>query len=410
MTRLDCRFCQTPLHETFVDLGMSPLANSYVKPEDLTCPEVFYPLHTYVCGECYLVQLPMAASPEEIFSDYAYFSSFSDSWLEHAERYAQAATQRFALGPEHRVIEIASNDGYLLRFFKERGIPVLGIEPAKNVAAAAEKIGIPSRTEFFGSELADRLVEEGIGADLLIANNVLAHTPYLNDFVDGLARVLKPNGVVTLEFPHLQRLMEGNQFDTIYHEHFSYFSLTAVRRVLESKGLSVFDVEEWPTHGGSLRVFAGLAGGPHEESPRVARLAEREERLGFATMAPYRAFDARVQATKRRLLEFLIEARDQGKRVVGYGAPAKGNTLLNYCGARADLVEYTVDRSPHKQGLYLPGTRIPIRDPDHLRRDRPDYVLILPWNLKDEITEQMRDVTEWGGRFVVAVPELEVFG
>ncbi len=409
MSQLDCRHCKTPLHRTFVDLGMSPLANSYLRPEELRRPETFYPLHTYVCDECHLVQLPMAASPEEIFSDYAYFSSYSDSWLQHAESYVEAMTERFAFGPRSQVIEVASNDGYLLRFFKQRGVPVLGIEPAANVARAAEEIGIPTRVEFFGAELAGKLAAEDVRADLLLGNNVLAHTPYLNDFVDGLRIALKTDGVVTLEFPHLQQLVDHNQFDTIYHEHFSYFSFTAVHQILGSAGLRVFDVEEWPTHGGSLRVFAGHADGPHEVGERVRELLGREERLGYGTDEPYRTFGERVKATKRRLLEFLMKAKDEGKRVAGYGAPAKGNTLLNYCGVRADFLDYTVDRSPHKQGLYLPGTRIPILAPDHLREDRPEYVLILPWNLRDEIAEQMSDVRDWGGRFVVAIPDLEVF-
>ncbi len=410
MTKLECRFCSTPLHRTFVDLGSSPLANSYLEPAQLTQPESFYPLHTWVCDWCHLVQLPEIASPEAIFSDYAYFSSYSDSWLRHASGYAAAMTERFGLSAASHVVEVASNDGYLLRFFKEREVPVLGIEPARNVAAAAEKIGIPTRVEFFGEELARRLVAEGVGADLLVGNNVLAHTPYLNDFVAGLKIVLKPQGVITLEFPHLQQLIEHNQFDTIYHEHFSYFSFTVVRKILGSHGLAVFDVEELSTHGGSLRVFAGHAGDDERPaSERVDELLSREERLGYSTEEPYRWFGERVKATKRRLLYFLMRVKDTGKRIVGYGAPAKGNTLLNYCGIRTDFLDYTVDISPHKQGLYLPGTHIPIHGPDHVRENRPDYVLILPWNIKDEIMEQMSDVREWGGQFVVGIPEVQVF-
>jgi hypothetical protein len=409
MIDLQCRLCSTPLARTFVDLGTSPLANSYVNAEGLARPETFYPLHTYVCGECRLVQLPMAASPEEIFSDYAYFSSFSESWLRHAERYAAAMVERFALDSDSLAVEIASNDGYLLRYLKERTIKVLGIEPAANVAGEAEKLGIPTRVEFFSSEGAQKLRDEGFQADLITANNVLAHTPFLNDFVEGIRILLKERGVATLEFPHLQRLIEGNQFDTIYHEHFSYFSCTTVKRLFEEHGLALFDVEEWPTHGGSLRIFASPEKAGREPSERVRELLEREQRLGYLTDEPYRKFDDEVKATKRRLLEFLIRAHDEGKRVAGYGAPAKGNTLLNYCGVRGDLVGYTVDRSPHKQGLYLPGTRIPIRSPDELREDRPDYVLILPWNLREEIVQQMSDVYEWGGRFVVAIPKVEVF-
>ncbi|MCP4654338.1 MAG: class I SAM-dependent methyltransferase [bacterium] len=410
MSKLECRFCSTPLHRTFVDLGSSPLANSYLEPAQLAEPEPFYPLHTWVCDWCHLVQLPEIADPEAIFSDYAYFSSYSDSWLRHAEDYAAAMTERFGLTAASQVVEVASNDGYLLRFFKEREVPVLGIEPARNVAAAAEKIGIPTRVEFFGEELARRLVAEGIGADLVVGNNVLAHTPHLNDFVAGLKIVLKPQGVITLEFPHLQQLIEHNQFDTIYHEHFSYFSFTVVRKVLGSHALAVFDVEELPTHGGSLRVFAGHAGdGERPAGERVDELLSREERLGYSTEEPYRWFGERVKATKRRLLYFLMRVKDTGKRIAGYGAPAKGNTLLNYCGIRTDFLDYTVDISPHKQGLYLPGTHIPIHGPDHLREHRPDYVLILPWNIQDEIMEQMSDVRGWGGQFVVAIPEVKVF-
>jgi hypothetical protein len=406
MSHPSCRFCQAPLERTFVDLGASPLANSYLQEENLVSPEAFYPLHTYVCDGCHLVQLPMAASPEEIFSDYAYFSSFSDFWLRHAETYAAAMVERFHLGADDLAVEIASNDGYLLRFLKERGIRVLGVEPAANVARAAEEIGIPTRVEFFGSEVAEELRGEGVRPRLMTANNVLAHTPYLNDFVKGISILLADGGVATLEFPHLQQLVENNQFDTIYHEHYSYFSFTTVRAVFAAQGLRIFDVEEWPTHGGSLRIFAA-SGRPEEAS--VGELLEREEKLGYTTPRPYEAFSERVRATKRRLLEFLIREKDAGRTIAGYGAPAKGNTLLNYCGVRGDFVDYTVDRSPHKQGLYLPGTHIPILSPDDLRERQPDFVFVLPWNLRDEIAEQMSDVRDWGGRFVVAIPEVEVF-
>jgi len=410
MSQLECRFCFTPLHRTFVDLGMSPLANSYLEPEQLTQPEPFYPLRTWVCDWCHLVQLPEIASPEAIFRDHAELASDSEARLEHVARYAEAMIGRFGLTAASRVIEVASNDGYLLRFFKEREVPVLGIEPARNAAAAAEKIGIPTRGEFFGEELAHRLVEEGIRADLLVGNHVLAQTPHLNEFVAGLKIVLAPGGVITLEFPHLQPLIEHNQFDAISHEHFCYFSFTVVRRVLGSHGLAVFDVEELTTHGGSLRVFAGHAG--DDERPvteRVDELLSREERLGYSTEEPYRWFGERVKATKRRLLYFLMRVKDTGRRIAGYGTPARGNTLLNYCGIRTDFLDYTVDATAHKQGLYLPGTRIPIHSPDHLRENRPDYVLILPWNRKDEIMEQLSEVREWGGQFVVALPEVKVF-
>jgi SAM-dependent methyltransferase len=388
----------------FVDLGVQPLANSYLEPEHLRRPETFYPLCVYVCGECFLVQLPEEERPEAIFSDYAYFSSYSESWLQHARRYAETMIERFALGPEHRVIEIASNDGYLLRWFRDRGIPVLGIEPARNVAEAAEAAGIPTMVRFFGSETARDVAGQ---ADLLVGNNVLAHVPDLNDFVRGLNTVLAPRGVLTLEFPHLLRLMAEDQFDTIYHEHYSYFSLLAVRKVFEAHGLQLFDVEELPTHGGSLRVYARKDG--KNGSRKVAELLAREEAAGLAGLDAYRSFGERAQRVKRELLRFLIQTREEGKSVAGYGAPAKGNTLLNYCGIRTDFVGYTVDRSPHKQGRYLPGTRIPIFPPDRLRETRPDYVLILPWNLKEEVMEQMADVRSWGGKFVVAVPEVRVF-
>jgi hypothetical protein len=404
-----CRFCGAPLSEVFVDLGASPLANSYLEPEDLDRAEAFYPLTVYVCGACLLVQLPEAERPEAIFSDYAYFSSFSDSWLRHAEAYAGAMIDRFGFGPDHQVIEIASNDGYLLRWFKERGIPVLGVEPAGNVAAVAEAAGIPTVVRFFGEATAREMVLEGKRADLLVGNNVLAHVPGLNDFVAGLAILLAPSGMLTMEFPHLLRLMDEDQFDTIYHEHYSYFSFATVRKVFAAHGLTLFDVEELPTHGGSLRVYAR-----HDEDDskpvgeRVAALLAREEAAGLGRLETYRSFGKRVERVKWGLLRFLIETREAGKSIAAYGAPAKGNTLLNYCGVRTDFLDYTVDRSPHKQGRYLPGVRIPIHGPDRLRETRPDYVLILPWNLKDEIVEQMADVRSWGGRFVVAIPEVRV--
>ncbi len=409
MNSLECRFCAAALTETFVDLGMSPLANSYVEPSDLNRGEKFYPLHTYVCTCCWLVQLPEVESREKIFGDYSYFSSYSESWLRHAKGYSEEMIRRFGFDRDSQVVEVASNDGYLLRYFKQRQIPVLGIEPAANVAAVAEADGIPTRVKFFGVELARQLRSEGVRADLLVGNNVLAHTPYLNDFVAGLAELLAPAGVVTLEFPHLLRLVAGNQFDTIYHEHYSYFSFTTVRRVLEQHGLEVFDVEELSTHGGSLRIYSRHPGGRSEAiSERVEELAARELAAGYATLEPYRAFAQQVRETKRNLLEFLIKTQHDGKRLAAYGAPAKGNTLLNYCGLRGDFVDYTVDRSPHKQGRYLPGTRIPVYAPDRLLETRPDYVWILPWNLRQEIVEQMAAIRDWGGRFVVAIPEVEV--
>jgi SAM-dependent methyltransferase len=406
---LTCRFCSSPLQTSFADLGASPLANSYLERDQLAQPEVFYPLHARVCGSCFLVQLPELAAPEQIFSDYAYFSSFSDSWLEHARRYAEAMVERFGLGAEHRVLEIASNDGYLLRWFHDKGIPVLGIEPAANVAAAAEARGIPTRIRFFGEAAAIDLVEEGFTADLLVGNNVLAHVPALNDFCRGLATILAPEGILTLEVPHLQRLVEGNQFDTIYHEHFSYFSLGTAKEILGRHGLVVFDVEELPTHGGSLRLYARQAARDAPETTgAVSDVLAREAELGYRDLDLYRRFAEEVRRTKRSLLRFLLNAKEEGATVVGYGAPAKGNTLLNYCGIGTDFVEYTVDRSPHKQGRYLPGTRIPIHPPERIAETRPDYVWILPWNLTEEITHQMALIRSWGGRFVVAIPEVMV--
>ncbi len=406
---LRCRACDASLERVFCDLRSSPLANSYLEPADLLAVEAYYPLRVYVCERCLLVQLPENARPEAIFSDYAYFSSYSDSWLAHARRYVEAMTERFGLDASSQVVEIASNDGYLLQYFVERGVPVLGIEPAANVADAAIAKGIPTRVEFFGEDSARRLVGDGMQADLLLGNNVLAHVPHLRDFVAGLAIALVPSGVLTMEFPHLARLIAENQFDTIYHEHFSYLSLAVVRRILADHGLEVFDVDELPTHGGSLRVYArhaernGAAIGD-----RVAAVLADEASAGLDRLDGYLGFEGKVREVKLALLDFLIGAKRDGKSVVGYGAAAKGNTLLNYCGAGVDLVDYVVDRNPHKQGRYLPGSRIPIHAPEHIDETRPDYVLVLPWNLKDEITEQMAHVRDWGGRFVVAIPELAV--
>ena len=404
-----CRFCGSELQVSFCDLGMSPLSNAYVAAESLQRMEPFYPLHAYVCGKCYLVQLPEFESPQHIFSDYAYFSSYSDSWLAHAKAYSEAMVARFGVSVASQVIEIASNDGYLLQYFKEKGIPVLGVEPAANVAEVAQQKGIPTRVKFFGVATAQELAREGLCADLLLGNNVLAHVPDLNDFVAGMKILLRPDGVITLEFPHLLRLMQDNQFDTIYHEHFSYFSFTTVERVFAKHGLTLFDVEELPTHGGSLRIYARHAEDATKEvGNRVAALKAQEAAVGLTSLSAYAAFAEQVRETKRALLEFLIAAKRAGKCIVGYGAPAKGNTLLNYCGIRQDFLEYTVDRSPHKQGRYLPGTHIPIYAPEKLRETKPDYVLILPWNLKDEIVGQMAGIREWGGKFVVPIPRVEV--
>lgn len=404
-----CRFCGAPLYHVFVDLGVSPICNDMVRPEQVDAGEMFYPLCTYVCEQCFLVQLSEYVAPDNIFSDYTYFSSFSDSWLEHARRYSLMAIERFGLNADSHVVEIASNDGYLLRNFVAAGIPALGIEPAANVAEVAQSNGIPTWVRFFGEQTARDLVEQGKQADLIIGNNVLAHVPALNDFVAGLKTLLKPDGIITLEFPHLLRLMHENQFDTIYHEHFSYFSFVTVEKVFAAHGLRLFDVEELPTHGGSLRIFAAHTDSQtHPVTPRAADLRQHEIDAGFMRIETYASFSEQVKETKFKLLEFLIAAKRDGKTIVGYGAPGKGNTLLNYCGIRTDFIDYTVDRSPYKQGNLLPGSRIPVYAPERIRETRPDYVLILPWNLKDEIMRQMAYVAEWGGRFVVPIPEVTV--
>jgi SAM-dependent methyltransferase len=411
MTHL-CRFCSAPLEHVFCDLGTSPASNSFVRPEDADRPEPFYPLKVYVCADCKLVQLPAHKSAADIFTDdYVYFSSHSSGWLAHAEAYCEAMAPRFGLGGTSLVVEIASNDGYLLQFFKRMGVPVLGVEPTRNTAdAAREAHGIESIVDFFGVALAKRLAAEGRQADLLLGNNVLAHVPDINDFVAGLAIALKPGGVITMEFPHLSRLIAENQFDTIYHEHFSYLSLTVVEKVFAQHGLALFDVDELPTHGGSLRIYAQHAAtGGRPREARVDGLIARERSEGLADLGGYAGFDERVRAVKRDLLEFLIRARRDGKRVAAYGAAAKGNTLLNFCGARTDFVDFVVDRAPSKQGRLLPGTRIPVHAPEALERAKPDYVLILPWNIRDEIVRDWGErVRAWGGAFVVAIPRLEI--
>ena len=405
-----CRFCDRPLQHTFANLGMSPLANSYIKSAQMNQVERFFPLHALVCDGCFLVQLQEFESPEAIFGDYAYFSSFSDSFLQHAKAYVEMAVDRFKLNGKSQVVEIASNDGYLLQYFVQKGIPVLGIEPAANVAEVARQRGITSLVKFFGTRTALEMKQEGRQADLLVGNNVLAHVPNLNDFVAGIKIVLKAEGVVTMEFPHLARLIEDGLFDTIYHEHFSYFSFFTVEQVFAKHGLVLFDVEEVSTHGGSLRIF-----GRHAEhdalpiSPRVTDLKQREKDLNLDRLESYLTFSGRVAQVKRNLLRFLIDAKDAKKVIAAYGAPAKGNTLLNYCGIRTDFIDYTIDRSPHKQGQYLPGSHIPILSPDAAKETKPDYLLILAWNLKDEIMEQMRFIREWGGRFVVPLPDVTVY-
>lgn len=408
--RGSCRFCGTDLRHTFVDLGMSPPCNSILKFEQLNDMEPFYPLHAFVCDRCFLVQLLEYVTPAEIFSEYSYFSSYSDSWLQHAKNYTELVVERFKLHSSSQVIEIASNDGYLLQYFVAKGIPALGIEPAANVAEVAKQKGIPTIVKFFGQQTAGELVASGKQADLLLGNNVLAHVPDLNDFVAGMKLLLHPQGVITMEFPHLMRLMEENQFDTIYHEHFSYFSFITVEQVFAKHGLTLFDVEELPTHGGSLRIYARNAEDDSKPvSDRVTELRTREEAAGFTRLEHYFAFGEQVKETKRKLLNFLITAKQQGKSIAGYGAPGKGNTLLNYCGIRSDFLDYTVDRSPYKQGKFLPGTHVPILHPDEIKKTKPDYLLILPWNLKDEIMQQMSYIRDWGGQFVVPIPEVKVY-
>jgi SAM-dependent methyltransferase len=410
----ECRFCAEPLAHVMCDLGMSPLANSYVKFEHAQNAEKSYPLKVWVCGECLLAQLESFESPDAIFSDYLYFSSFSTSWVEHARRYCEMMTERFGFDSNSQIVEIASNDGYLLQHFKAKGIPVLGVEPAANVAKVAwEEKGIPSVVKFFGVDTAKELVATGKSADLLMGNNVLAHVPDINDFVGGLKIALKPGGVITFEFPHLHRLIENNQFDTIYHEHFSYLSFLAVEKVFACHGLTLFDVEELPTHGGSLRIFArhtGNASPAFAVTNRVDAMRKQEAGFGLTEMETYTAFGEKVRATKRKLLKFLIEAKEAGKSVACYGAAAKGVTLVNYCGVRDDLVDYVVDKSPHKQNHFMPGVRIPIHGPERIFETKPDYVLILPWNLRKEISGEMAAIKEWGGRFVVPIPEVVVFG
>jgi SAM-dependent methyltransferase len=404
-----CRFCGADLRRTFVDLGMSPLCETYPSAAEINRGEMFYPLHVFVCEKCFLVQLEEFESPENIFSDYLYFSSYSDSWLKHCEKYTAKVIERFGLGAQSFVVEVASNDGYLLQYFVKQGVPVLGIEPAANVAKVAIEKGVPSLAHFFGTHLALELAGKGKTADLIVGNNVLAQVPDLNDFVEGLKLLLKPHGVLTLEFPHLTRLIEHNEFDTIYHEHFSYFSLLATNSILHAHGLKIFDVEEIPTHGGSLRVYASrVEDSTHLVQPSVESLIQLEKRSGMDSIAGYEGFARQVKETKFALLDFLLSAAREGKTVAGYGAPGKSATLLHYCGIGKDLIQYTVDRSPHKQGRFLPGTHIPIFHPDRIRETKPDYVIVLPWNLKDEIVQQLQFIREWGGRFVVPIPKVVV--
>jgi SAM-dependent methyltransferase len=400
-----CRFCGSPLNDTVVDLGMSPLCESFLHADQLNGMEPFYPLRVHVCRSCWLVQLEQYVSAEHIFSEYAYFSSFADSWVQHARDYTEQVTDRFGYGPHSQVIELASNDGYLLQWFVKAGVPVIGIEPAANVAAAAEERGVPTLVRFFGTELAEELVAQGVHADLLLGNNVLAQVPDLNDFVAGMKIVLAPGGVLTMEFPHVMRLIEGNQFDTVYHEHFGYFSLHTTRDIFRHHGLELFDVQELPTHGGSLRVFARhAADGTKPMTDAVPELLQREDAFGLTGPDRYAQFAAQVAETKRAILDLLIDLKRAGKRIAGYGAPGKGNTLLNYCGIRTDMIDFTVDRNTYKQGMFLPGTHIPIHAPEEIDRQQPDYLFILPWNFRDEIMAQMSRIRSWGGRFIVPIP------
>ena len=407
MSAPTCRLCGAQLPTPFLDLGMSPLSNALIEPEQQAARERLYPLQVFHCGKCGLVQVPDVESPERIFREYAYFSSYSTTWLEHVARFADAVTARLHLGPGSLVVEIASNDGHLLQRFARKGIRVLGIEPARNVADVALAAGIPTVTEFLTLSLAQRLRDQGMAADLLVGNNVLAHVPALDDFVDALATLLAPAGALSLEFPHLMRMLERNEFDTIYHEHYSYFSLLTAQRALKAHGLDVFDVEELQTHGGSLRVYAAHAG-TQAIQPSVAALMEREVAAGITQPSTYARFAERAARARDALLDFLREARSAGRSVAGYGAPAKATTLLNYCGIGIDLVRFTVDRSPHKQGRFIPGARIPIEPPERIYERRPDYVMIFPWNIKEEVMEQMSGVRDWGGRFVVPIPSVAV--
>jgi len=404
-----CRFCKHPLSMSFVDLGLSPLSNAFIPAEHAASEERYYPLHAFLCDSCLLVQLEEFESPAAIFSDYVYFSSYSSSWLRHAKQFCDAIVPRLGLGPDSFVMELASNDGYLLRNVVARGIRCLGVEPAANVAAVAREHGVPTEVVFFGVDSANRLVADHGPADLIVANNVLAHVPDINDFTAGIARALRPGGTVSIEFPHLLRLIENVQFDTIYHEHYSYLSLAFIDRLFAAHGLAVWDIEELPTHGGSLRILGRHAADPRGATPAVERVRAAEREAGLLDVATYQGFTPRVLKVKRDILRFLLDAQADGRTVAAYGAAAKGNTLLNFCGIRGDLVEFVADLSPHKQTRLLPGSRIPVVPPERIQERKPDYVLILPWNLRDEIAEQLACIREWGGRFVTAIPDLQVF-
>ncbi|AZO96315.1 methyltransferase domain-containing protein [Halocella sp. SP3-1] len=406
---MHCRFCNTNLEKEFLSLGVSPLANSYLDNRGLGKKELFYPLELYVCPNCLLVQVDEFEIPENIFSDYAYFSSYSSTWLEHVEKYVNKMMKEYGIEDKSNVIEIASNDGYLLQYFKKQNVSVLGIEPAENVALVAEKKGVPTICKFFAKSLAEELVQKDVRADLLIGNNVLAHVPNLNDFISGMKILLNYDGFITMEFPHLLRLIKENQFDTIYHEHFSYFSFIVVNKILKKHGLEIFEVEEIPTHGGSLRIYAKhIEDNTKLVKSSVEDLFTKEKDFGIDKIKTYDKFTEKVKQSKRNILKFLIDLKNKDKMIVGYGAPAKGNTLLNYCGVGIDFLDYTVDKNPYKQGKYLPGTHIPIFSPEKFKETKPDYVIILPWNLKEEIIQQINYIKEWNGKFIVLIPEVEV--
>ena len=405
-----CRACDAPLTRTFADLGLSPLSNAFIARDQANVGEVFFPLHAFVCDACFLVQLAEYEQPANIFNnDYAYFSSFSQSWLDHAARYSEAMIERFRLGSGAHVAEVASNDGYLLQYFLHRDMTVTGIEPAGNCAAAARHKGVHTEVKFFGAESGRQIRDDRGAADLIAANNVLAHVPKIHDFVAGFRELMKPEGVTTFEFPHLMRLIEFNQFDTIYHEHFSYLALGSLRQVFAKQGLRMFDVEEWPTHGGSLRLFVCHSNAAHADRPTVAAMLSKEKAAGLEDLATYENFGANVVKIKDAVLTFLVEAHRAGETVAAYGAAAKGNTMINYCGVGPDHIAFVVDRNPTKQGRLMPGSRIPVYDVTAVSRHSPDYLIILPWNLRDEIVEQMSEIRSWGGRFVTAIPRLDIF-
>jgi hypothetical protein len=404
---LSCAFCKAPLEHTFVDLGKTPLANRYLTREMLSQPEPSYPLHARVCAKCLLVQVEPAVPAEEIFGDYAYFSSFSTSWLEHCRRFSEAAIQRFKLGISSRVVEIASNDGYLLKNFVSAGIPCLGIEPARNIAELANKAGVPTEAVFFGRETAKRLLARDGAADLMVANNVLAHVPDINDFVGGFAILLAPKGIVSIEMPHILRLIEQTAFDTIYHEHYSYYSFYTLGKIFAAHGMQIFDVEEQPTHGGSLRIWV-CHEQAHLVTPAIEKMRQKEAAAGLDKLDGYRGFDARVKQICRSFTDFIKQQRSLGKQIAAYGAAAKGNTLLNVCGIKADQIAYVCDLNPAKQGHYLPGSHIPVFSPDKIKETKPDFLVILPWNIAAEVTQQMKGITAWNGQFVTAIPELQM--